>query len=133
MAEATQQPAVPERQKMEMGGSGTAKVSFKDALGGDVKVKSAQWSATGPVAVTPDAEDPTTAALFASGPGPVTLTAVGQTETGNSATATTEIMVIEKDAPVEGTIEVSVKAAPAKPKPHEPKAEPHSNKAHHAS
>jgi hypothetical protein len=116
------QPDKPERQKMEMGGSGVAEVSFADAFGGDVKIKSVVWTATGAVAVTPDADDPTTANIFASGPGPVTLTAVGTTETGASATAITEIMVIEKDAPVTGEIEVTVKAAPAKPKAPEPKA-----------
>ncbi len=125
MAEATQQPAEkPERTKMEMGGSGTAKVSFKDAFGGDVKIKSATWTATGPVAITPDEKDPASAAFFASGPGPVTLTAVGVSEGGTSATATTEIMVLEKDAPVVGEIDVSVKAAPAKPKAEEPPKEP---------
>jgi sugar (pentulose or hexulose) kinase len=106
-----------ERQKMEMGGSGTAKVSFKDALGGDVKIKSSTWSSTGAVAVSPDEKDPATAKLFASGPGPSTITAVGQTESGSSATATVEVMVIEKDTPVEGKIELSVQAAPAKKEP----------------
>jgi hypothetical protein len=106
-----------ERQKMEMGGSGTAKVSFKDALGNDVKIKSSTWSAVGPIAVSPNAEDPTAASLFASGPGPTTITAVGMTDTGASSTATLEIMVIEKDAPVEGKIEVSVQAAPVKKEP----------------
>lgn len=110
------QPAPVERQKMEMGGSGTAKVSFKDALGNEVKIKSSTWSATGAVSVTP-AEDPTGATLFASGPGPSTLTAVGVTEAGHSSTATVEVMVIEKDAPVTGTIELSVTAAPAKKEP----------------
>jgi hypothetical protein len=118
------QPDKPERQKMEMGGSGTAKVSFKDALGGEVKIKSSQWTSTGGVVVS-STEDPTGATLFATGPGPATLTAVGTTETGGSATATTEIMVVEKDAPVEGKIEVAVKPAPAKPKAEEP--------AHHAA
>lgn len=116
------QPDKPERQKMEMGGSGTAKVAFKDALGGEVKVKSAQWSATGAVAVTPDEKDPLTVKLFASGPGPSTLTAVCQSEEGGSATATVEIMVIEKNAPVDGKIEISVQPAPAKKEP--AKAEP---------
>jgi hypothetical protein len=134
MAEATQQPAdKPERQKMEMGGSGTAKASFKDALGNDVKIKSSTWSSTGPVAVSPDAEDPTAATLFASGPGPVTITAVGTTEAGHTSTANIEIMVIEKDAPVEGTIEVSVTAAPAKKEPPKAKEEAKAeHKAHEA-
>ena len=108
-----------EKQKVEMGGSGTAKASFTDALDNDVKIKSVVWSSTGPVAVTADEKDPATASFFASGPGPVTLTAVGTTESG-SATATIDLLVIEKDAPVAGEIEVSVKAAPNKPKPEDP-------------
>jgi hypothetical protein len=108
---------LPERQKMEMGGSGTAKVSFKDALGGEVKIKSSTWSSTGPVVVTPDEKDPHGAKLFASGPGPATVTAVGATEEGHSATATSEIMVVEKDAPVEGKIDIAVTAAPVKKEP----------------
>jgi hypothetical protein len=106
----------PDRQKMEMGGSGTAKVSFKDALGNEVKVKSSQWTASGSVVVTPDDKDPTGAKLFASGPGPSTLRAVGYNEDGGSATASIEIMVVEKDSPVEGKIQISVQPAPAKKK-----------------
>jgi hypothetical protein len=108
---------VPPRPQMEMGGSGTAKVSFKDAAGGDVAVTSTEWSATGPITVTPDdadPPDPTIAKLIPTGPGPVTVTAIGQTANG-SAQASTDLMVIEKiGAPVSGTVEITI-APPAPP------------------
>lgn len=107
----------PPRPQMEMGGTGTAKVSFKDAAGGDVAVTSAEWSATGPITVTPDdadPPDPTIAKLVPTGSGPVTVTAIGQTANG-SAQASTDLMVIEKiGAPVSGTVEITV-APPAPP------------------
>src|SRR4029077_19418739 len=49
------------RPQMEMGGTGTAKASFKDAADGDVEITSTEWSATGPVTVTADENDPTSA------------------------------------------------------------------------
>jgi hypothetical protein len=107
----------PPRPQIEMGGSGTVKVSFKDAVGGDVAVTSSEWSATGPVTVTPVEDDPTSAKVVPTGVGPATVTAIGQTETG-SAQASTDLMVIEKiGAPVAGTIEVTVEppAAPEAP------------------
>src|ERR1700746_1543767 len=65
----------PPRAQMEMGGSGTAKVSFKDAAGGDVAVTSSTWSATGAMTVTPDEADLTSAKLTPTGLGPATVTA----------------------------------------------------------
>jgi hypothetical protein len=104
----------PPRPQMEMGGSGTAKVSFKDAAGGDVAVTGAEWSATGPVTIEADEADPTSAKLTPTGLGPATVTATVQTANG-SAQASTDVMVIEKiGAPVTGTIEITV-APPAAP------------------
>lgn len=108
------------RPQMEMGGSGTAKVSFTDAAGGDVAVTSSEWSATGPVTVTPDEADPTSAKLEPTGIGPVTITATGNTEFGSSQ-ASTDMMVIDKiGAPVAGAIEITV--APPGPPPDPPVA-----------
>jgi hypothetical protein len=106
----------PPRPQMEMGGSGTAKVSFKDAAGGDVAVTSSAWSATGAMTVMPDETDPTSAKLTPTGLGPATVTATGYTATG-SAQAHAEVMVIEKaGAPVTGTIVITV-APPASVEP----------------
>jgi hypothetical protein len=95
-------------------------VAFKDGLGGDVKLKSATWTTTGPIVASPDDKDPTGAKLFASGPGPATITVVGTNEDGSSATATTEVIVVSKDVPVEGKIDISVSPAPAKKEPAKP-------------
>jgi hypothetical protein len=104
------------RPQMEMGGSGTAKVSFTDAAGTAVAVTSAEWSATGPLTVTADEADPASAKLVPTGVGPATVTAVGTTEFGSSQ-ASAEVMVIDKiGAPVSGAIEITV-APPAPPAP----------------
>lgn len=108
------------RPQMEMGGEGTAKVSFKDAAGTDVAVTSAEWSSTGPVTVTPDEADPASAKLVPTGLGPATVTAIGATEFGSSQ-ASAEVMVIDKiGAPVSGAIEITV--APPGPPPDPPVA-----------
>lgn len=102
------------RQQMEMGGSGTAKAAFKDAAGADVEVASVEWSATGPVTVTPDEEDPTSAKLAPTGVGPATITATGTTPDG-STQAYAEVMVIDKiGGPVAGEITLTVEP-PAPP------------------
>jgi hypothetical protein len=107
----------PPRPQMEMGGSGTAKASFKDAAGGDVVITSTEWSATGPITVTADEADPTSAKIVPTGPGPATVTA-----TNGLAQAHAEVMVIEKiGAPVTGTIEIAVEP-PAPPEPAPPPA-----------
>lgn len=104
------------RQQMEMGGSGTAKAAFKDAAGADVEITSTEWSATGPVTVTPDEADPTSAKLVPTGVGPATITATGATAEG-SAQAYAEVMVIDKiGGPVAGEITLTVEP-PAPPEP----------------
>ena len=101
---------VPPRTQIEMGGSGTATVSFKDAADGDVAITSAVWSATGPVVVTADAENPASAKIVPMGLGPATVTVEAQSDNG-SATAHTDLMVIDvAGAPVTGTIEIAVEA-----------------------
>jgi hypothetical protein len=103
---------------MEMGGSGTAKASFKDAADGDVAITSAEWSSTGPITVEAVEDDPTSAKITPTGVGPATVTVNAATENG-SAQASTDVMVIEKiGAPVAGTIEITVQApAAAESKP----------------
>jgi hypothetical protein len=102
----------PGRLQMEMGGSGTAKASFQNAAEDDVEITSAEWSATGPIVVTPDDEDPTSAKLTPTGLGPATVTVNAQTDHGSAQTST-DVMVIEKiGAPVGGTIEITVEPAP---------------------
>jgi hypothetical protein len=102
---------LPPRTQIEMGGSGTVKVSFKDAAGGNVKVDSVEWSVTGPITVTADDKDPTSAKLNPTGFGPATITAAASTAKGPAQTSA-DVMVINKiGAPVAGTIEI--KAEPA--------------------
>ena len=101
------------RLQMEMGGSGTAKVHFHDATGADIETAPAEWAATGPVTVTPDEADPTSAKLVPTGLGPATVTAT----VNGSVQAHAELMVIEKiGAPVGGTIEIVVQP-PTPPEP----------------
>lgn len=107
------------RLQMEMGGSGTAAAVFKDAAGADVAVTSTEWSATGPVTVTPDEANPASATLAPTGLGSVTITAVGRTDDGGSAQAHADLMVIEKiGGPVSGEITLTV--APPGPPPDPP-------------
>jgi hypothetical protein len=110
------QTAEDTRPQMEVGGSGIAKVSFKDMQGADVKIASSQWTSTGPVTVTPDdadPPDPTSAKLVATAPGRATIKAAVTTESGAPAEASVEVVVIETGTPVAGTIEVSVQAPEA--------------------
>jgi hypothetical protein len=86
---------------------------LQGCVGADVAVTSSEWSATGPVTVTADEADPTSAKLVPTGLGPATVTATGTTEFG-SAQASTDVMVIDKiGAPVSGAIEITV--APPEP------------------
>jgi len=104
------------RPQMEVGGTGTAKVSFKDTLGADVKIASSEWTSTGPVTVTADdadPPDPTSAKLKATAPGHATIKAVVTSESGASAEAAVEVVVIETGTPVAGTIEITVEAPAA--------------------
>lgn len=100
----------PPRPQLEMGGSGTAKASFQDAAGGDVKIDSSVWTSTGDVKVEADEKDPTHAKLTPVAPGPATVTVTATTATG-SAQASTDLMVIDKiGAPVVGAISITVQA-----------------------
>ena len=112
------QTAPDTRPQMEVGGTGTAKVSFKDTQGADVKIVSSQWTSTEPMTVTVTADDadppdPTSAKLVATAPGRATIRAVVATEAGSTAEASVEVVVIETGTPVAGTIEITVEA-PAK-------------------
>jgi hypothetical protein len=106
----------PPPQQMEVGGTGTAKVSFKDVHGADVKVAFATWESVGPVTVIPDDKDPTSAKLEATAPGRAQIKATTTSEAGSPAEAATEIMVIQTGTPVEGKIELSLQPAKAKAK-----------------
>jgi hypothetical protein len=121
--------------KMELGGTGTAKVAFKDSFDKDVKVSRVIWSASlDGVVVTPDEKDPMTAHLLAISPGPATITAMGESENGTRLSVDTRIIVLAGNTPATGKISVEVKPAPAKPVPAEPaKAEqpPAPAQAHH--
>ena len=111
---AKQDDAPPPRPQIEMGGSGTAKASFKDASGADCPITSAVWTSTGDVKVEADDKDPTSAKLTPVALGPATVTVTVTTATG-SAQASTDLMVIETaGAPVGGTIEITVQP-PAPP------------------
>jgi hypothetical protein len=103
--------AVPARTQMELGGSGTAKASFKDAADGDVEATAVEWSATGPVTVTADKDDPTSAKITPIGLGPANITAIAQTENGSAQTSIDVMVIARTSAPVAGTIEISVEPA----------------------
>lgn len=110
------QTAEDTRPQMEVGGTGTAKVSFKDTLGADVVIASSEWTSTGPVTVTADdadPPDPTSAKLEATAPGRATIKAAVVSEGGASAEAAVEVVVIETGTPVAGTIEITVEAPAA--------------------
>ena len=117
MAEPPHDPPVPTRPQMEKGGTGTAKVSFKDALGADVKIMSSTWTSGGPVTVTVDDKDPASATLEATGHGRAAIHVTVQSESGATGMASTEVIVIESGTPADGKIEISVKppAAAAAP------------------
>jgi hypothetical protein len=109
------------RPQIEMGGSGTATVSFADAAGGAVEATAVEWSATGPVTVEADEENPTSAKITPTGLGPATVTAIVQAANG-PVQAHADVVVTEKvGAPVTGTIEITVEAPPA---PETPPVEP---------
>lgn len=100
----------PSRPQMELGGSGTAKASFKDAAGGDVKIDSSVWSATGGVKVTADDKDPTSAKIEPTEIGPAMITVTATTADGSAETSQ-DLMVTEKvGKPVSGTIDIAVQA-----------------------
>jgi hypothetical protein len=106
-----QQDTPPPRPQMEVGGTGTAKVSFTDEAGGDVKLTSAEWTSMGPVKIEPnDPEntDPTTVKLTATAPGRAPIKVSVVSESGAPAEAAIEIMVIETGTPVTGTIDVTI-------------------------
>jgi hypothetical protein len=110
----TAQDAPPPRQQMEVGGTGTAKASFKDVHGADVKIASSTWTSVGPVTVTPDDADPASAKLEATAPGHAAIKITAASEDGSPAEAAAELMVIETGKPVEGKIELSLQPAKAK-------------------
>jgi hypothetical protein len=123
-----------DREKMEIYGTGTAKISAKDGLGGDVDLKAIQWKSTGPVVVSPDSEDPTTAKLFATAVGSSKITASIMDEFGvTSELAHVEVEVVQKGAAHEAKIELSLEPAksreergqPPIPEPLDPAAKQH--------
>jgi len=113
---ATPKDAPPAPTPMNVGDTGSAKVSFTDETQADVKIGSVEWTATGPVTITPpdpadQNPDPTTTKFTATGPGRASIKADIISEGGKPAEATTEIMVIEPGQPVTGKIDVTVTPA----------------------
>lgn len=117
MADDPAKTDAPPPPQMQVGGTGTAKVSFKDVLGADVKITSSDWSKSeGPVTVTPDdadPPDPTSAKLEATGPGSAIIKALVTTESGASSEAAIQVSVIQTGTPVTGTIDITVQAPAA--------------------
>jgi hypothetical protein len=107
--------------KMEVGGSGEAKASFKDSEGGRAKVRTASWQSSNAavVVVSQDDKDPLVAKLVAVNPGPVTVTVNAEGEEGGRASAAVDILVEEKGTVATGEIELAVKPAPVKEKARE--------------
>ena len=108
------------RPQMNVGDTGTAKVSFVDETGADMKIVESTWTSLGPVTVVPppavegQPADPTTANLTATAPGRAPIKVSVVTESGAVAEAATEIMVIETGKPAAGKIDVTVTPAKAK-------------------
>lgn len=121
--------------RMEVGGTGTAKAEFKDAFDKDVKVSRVIWHASlDGVIATPDEKDPLTANLQAVSPGPATITAIGETESGARFTVDTRIIVMAKAVPTSGKITIEAKPAPEKAEPAKADAAPaHAAPAHAAT
>lgn len=103
--------APPPPQPMEVGGSGTAKVSFADVNGTNVPIASSTWTPTGPLTVTPNAADPTSASFVATGPGRASIRVDVVSQSGAPAEAATDIMVIETGTPSVGTLTLTIQAA----------------------
>jgi hypothetical protein len=100
------------REKMELYGTGTAKVTSTDALSGEVDLKAVQWKSTGPIVVSPDPEDPTTAQLYATAVGTSTITASMMDEFGvTNELAHVDVDVVEKGVAHESKIELSLQPA----------------------
>jgi len=108
--------APPPPTPMNVGDTGTAKVSFTDETQADVKLGSVEWTSTGPVTINPPEPtapgdppaDPTTAKFTATGPGRGSIRANVVSEGGAPAEAAVEVMVIQAGLPVTGTIDVTV-------------------------
>jgi hypothetical protein len=105
---------------MNVGDTGIAKVSFVDETGADMKIVESTWTSASPaVTIDPPAPtasdqppvDPATVNLTATTPGraPIRVTVV--TESGATAEAATEIMVIETGKPAVGKIDITVTPA----------------------
>jgi|SRR5215472_13620960 len=108
------------RPQMNVGDTGTAKVSFVDETGADVKVTSVDWTSSSgsvviatPAPATPDQPppDPATVTFTATAPGPAHLKAAAVSESGAPAEAAIEVMVIEPGKPAAGKIDVTVTPA----------------------
>ena len=111
--------------QMELGGTGTASASFKDAFGKDVKASKVQWASSGSVVVQADDKDPTKATVLAVGAGPGSIRAMGDGEDGGHYEASISVMALAKGEIADGKIDLEVRPAPVKAKPAEPKpAEP---------
>ena len=120
---------IPAPPQMEVGDTGTAKVSFKDVNGADVELSSVTWTATGGVTINPPAPveegqpapDPATANLTATAPGRAHIKATVSSAKGHPAEAGVEIRVIETGTPVVGKIDFTV-SPPTPPTPPTPPA-----------
>jgi hypothetical protein len=107
MADPAQQD-VPAPSQMEVGGTGTATVSFTDVNGTPVTLASIIWTSTGPVTVTPSTGNPAIANLVATAPGRAHIRAAVVSESGASAEAAVEIRVIETGTLAEGKIDLTL-------------------------
>ena len=80
---------------MNVGDTGTVKVSFTDEAGGAINIASSTWTSTGSVTIVPDDKDPTSAALTAAEPGRASIEAAIVSDSGAWAEAAIEVMVIQ--------------------------------------
>jgi hypothetical protein len=77
---------------------------------------STAWTAAGPLTVTPDDQDHTSATVEAVAPGRGSVTATVMSDNGAQAAATVEVMVIQTGTPAEGKIELTLQPAKSKSK-----------------
>jgi hypothetical protein len=117
MVDAYKDDAPKGPQRIEVGGTGTLTVKFKDAFDKEAKPTSVNWSSSsGNVTVSPDEKDPTKAKIFAVESGPAVITAQGFGEDGRSASVLTSVVATEKGSLASGEITVAVQPAPEKKK-----------------
>jgi hypothetical protein len=106
-----------DRHTMDVGGAATLTAAFKDAHGDDVKPARVDWGAGSELALTPDPKDPAKCVAIGLSAGTTEVRADFYGDNGARAVATAMVAILEKGAPVQGSIDFSATPAPAKAAP----------------